>query len=227
MKPSCVVLFSGGLDSATTLYLARKEGFKVHALSLRYGQIHSREIQSARSIAGQLNIPHRIIQISLPWKGSALVDKSKRLPRNRSVAQMSLQVPVTYVPARNTIFLSFALSWAEVIGAESVWIGANAVDYSGYPDCRPNYLKAMEKVFDLGTKKGKIKIKAPLLRKTKAQIVRLACSLGVPLEKTWSCYEGGRKPCGTCDSCLLRAKGFDEAGVEDDKVSSLKFQVSS
>ncbi|MBI4971891.1 MAG: 7-cyano-7-deazaguanine synthase QueC [Candidatus Omnitrophica bacterium] len=217
MSKSCVVLFSGGLDSTTTLYLAKKKGLRVYALTLDYGQLHRREIESARTIARRLGIPHHVLKISLPWKGSALLDKSKQLPKNRSVREMNAEIPVTYVPARNTIFLSFALSWAEVINASSVWIGANAVDYSGYPDCRPDYISAVEKVFRLGTKNGRqgktISIEVPLIRKTKADIVKLALSLGVPLDETWSCYRGGKKPCGTCDSCLLREKGFEEAGV--------------
>ncbi len=217
MSQSCVVLFSGGLDSTTTLYLARKQGLKVHALTLDYGQLHRREINSARAIAKKIRIPHKILKISLPWKGSALLDKSKKLPKNRTLQQMGNDIPITYVPARNTIFLSFGLSWAEVIKAESVWIGANALDFSGYPDCRPDYLAAMENVFRLGTREGRegggIRIKAPLVKKTKADIVRLALELGVPLEKTWSCYQGGKKPCGLCDSCLLRQKGTEEAGL--------------
>ena len=217
MKPACVVLFSGGLDSTTTLYLALKKGLRVHALTLDYGQVHRREIESAKKIAKKLHIPHQILSLPMPWKGSALLDKSKKLPTRRSLSQMTCEIPVTYVPARNTIFLSIALAWAEVINASSVWIGANAVDFSGYPDCRPDYLKAMEKVFGLGTKNGrqgkKIAIKAPLVRKTKAGIVKLAIQLGVPVERTWSCYRGGKKPCGVCDSCLLRQKGFEEAGI--------------
>ena len=213
MSKSCVVLFSGGLDSTTTLFLARKKGFKVHALTLDYGQLHSKEIKSAKKIAGALGIPHQIIKVSLPWKGSSLLDKSKKLPTNRNAKEMNTGIPSTYVPARNTIFLSFALSWAEVINASSVWIGANAIDYSGYPDCRPDYIKSVEKVFKLGTKNGRegngIAIEVPLIRKTKAEIIKLALLLDVPLDETWSCYKGGKKPCGKCDSCLLRDKGME------------------
>jgi 7-cyano-7-deazaguanine synthase len=219
MNKKAVVLFSGGLDSTTVLYLVKKQGYQPHALTIDYGQLHVKEMQSARKITRFLKVPHQTIQWTLPWKGSALVDRKIQLPKKRNLKQMSEGIPLTYVPARNTIFLSFALSWAETLRAHSVWIGANAIDYSGYPDCRGNYLKAMEKVFRLGTKAGQegspIAIKAPLVKKTKAGIVRLADSLGVPLHWTWSCYEGSRKPCGQCDSCRLRAKGFEEARRED------------
>ncbi|MBI4398832.1 MAG: 7-cyano-7-deazaguanine synthase QueC [Candidatus Omnitrophica bacterium] len=214
---SCIILFSGGLDSATTLYLAIQKGYQPYALTLDYGQLHRREIRSARFIAKPLGIAHEILKIQMPWKGSALLDKTQTLPKKRSLRQMSRNIPSTYVPARNTIFLSLGLSWAEARGAESVWIGANALDFSGYPDCRGDYLRAMQKVFRLGTRRGRegrsIRIEAPLIHKTKAQIIRLATKLGVPLDKTWSCYKGGKQPCGVCDSCLLREKGMKEAGL--------------
>lgn len=215
-----VVLLSGGLDSATALFWAKSKGYRAHCILFDYGQRHKKEIASAVKVARVARSSYQIVPIRLPWGGSALLGRLRRLPKSRSVSQMtSGSIPVTYVPARNTIFLSFAVSCADAMGAEAVVIGANAVDYSGYPDCRPAYLKAMEKAARLGTKRGaqggKLKILSPLVRLTKAQIVRLGTGLGVPYELTWSCYEGGRKPCGLCDSCILRAKGFKDAGLKD------------
>jgi len=219
MKKKAICLLSGGLDSTTALYSAIRDGYRPLALTLEYGQRHAREIQSAREIAKQLEIEWQSIPIRLPWGGSALLDGEISVPLNRAVDSLSREIPSTYVPARNTIFLAFAFSWAEVAGAEAVVIGANAVDYSGYPDCRPEYLETMETVFKKATKSGTegkgIKIEAPLLYLTKAEIVKLGRKLGVPFERTWSCYLGGKTPCGQCDSCLLRAKGFQEAGEED------------
>jgi 7-cyano-7-deazaguanine synthase len=215
-----VVLLSGGLDSATVLALARKEHKTVYALTLNYGQSHAREIRSARRLAEYFKVArHEILTITLPWKGSALLDKKIRIPQHRSLKDLKPGIPATYVPARNTLFLSYALSWAEVIGAHSVYIGANAVDYSGYPDCRPTYLKVMDRIFQLGTQAGekghRIRIQAPLVRMSKKEIIRFGTRLKVPYHMTWSCYRGGRKPCGKCDSCLLRAKGFNSAGIKD------------
>ncbi|MDD5538380.1 MAG: 7-cyano-7-deazaguanine synthase QueC [Candidatus Omnitrophota bacterium] len=211
-----VVLLSGGLDSATTLYLAMSKGFDVRALVFRYGQRHDREVRQALAIARRAKCPAHVLKIELPWKGSALLDSSKPLPQGRK--QMR-GIPSTYVPARNTIFLGFALSYAESIGAAHIFIGANALDYSGYPDCRPRYYKAWQGLAKLATKSGvegrRIKIETPLLRLKKSQIIRLGIKLGVPYEMTWSCYQGAKEPCGRCDSCLLRAKGFMEAGVKD------------
>lgn len=221
-----VCLLSGGLDSATVLYMALREGYSVHALTISYGQRHAGETVYAEKIAKKLRVPWKMLNISLPWKGSALLDNKTALPGNRDWKAMSRDIPVTYVPARNTIFLSFALSWAEVLGADAVFIGANALDYSGYPDCRPEYFQQMEKVYAKGTKTGvegkRIKIKTPLLRKSKAQIIRLAVKYKVPLEQTWSCYAGGKSPCGHCDSCLLRAKGFSQAGIKDPALKGVK-----
>lgn len=215
-----IVLLSGGLDSATALYWAKKKGYQTYALLFDYGQKHIREMRSAVQFARKSKSPYNIIQFTLPWGGSALLEKKFRIPQGRKIKEMrSSGVPITYVPARNTIFLSFALSFADAIGAEAIIIGANAIDFSGYPDCRPNYMKAMQKVALLGTKIGaegkKIKILAPLIQMSKAQIIRLGLKLGVPYELTWSCYEGGEKPCRECDSCILREKGFKELGVKD------------
>jgi len=211
-----VVLLSGGLDSATTLYVAQSRGFDVRALVFRYGQRHDREVRQALAIARRAKCPAQVLGIELPWKGSALLDSSKPLPQGRKKMR---GIPSTYVPARNTIFLSFALSYAESIGASHIFIGANALDYSGYPDCRPRYYKAWQGLAKLATKSGvegrRIRIETPLLRLKKSQIIKLGISLGVPYEMTWSCYQGAKKPCGRCDSCLLRARGFKEAGIKD------------
>ncbi len=215
-----VVLLSGGLDSSTALYYAKAKGFFCHCLIFDYGQRHCRELKSAVAVAKSAGCSYQIIKISLPWKGSALLDNKISVfqPANRQTGK-SANIPATYVPARNIIFLSFALSCAEAIGARAIFIGANAVDYSGYPDCRPEFYRAWAKCASAGTKSGvggkSIKIQTPLISKTKAQIVKLGVSLGVPYELTWSCYQGGKVPCGRCDSCILRAKGFFEAGVKD------------
>jgi 7-cyano-7-deazaguanine synthase len=219
-----IVLLSGGLDSATTLYLARKQGYKCFCLSFDYGQRHKKEIECAKKIARVANCPFRIIKINLPWKGSSLLDRKIKISLLKSQEpRAKSQIPSTYVPARNIIFLSFALSFAEAIKAEAIFIGANAVDFSGYPDCRPEFYRAFKKVISTGTKAGVekrgIKIQIPLIRKTKSQIVRKASQLGVPFALTWSCYQGGRVPCGECDSCYYRAKGFLEAGIRDPLVN--------
>lgn len=208
---------SGGLDSATTLYLARKEGFRCSCLIFDYGQRHRRELESAKAIAQSAKCPAQIIKISLPWKGSALLDKKQKLPV--SGCRLPITIPSTYVPARNLIFLSFALSYAEAIKAEAIFIGAHSQDYPGYPDCRPEFYRAFSKVVACGTKAGVekkgIKVKTPLIHKNKAQIIRLGRRLGVPFALTWSCYQGSSRPCGKCDSCYFRAKGFQEAGIKD------------
>lgn len=218
-KPKAVCLFSGGLDSTTVLYAALHQGYDVTALTVHYGQKHERELASARAILEPLGVKHHVISIELPWGGSSLLDAASPIPQGRDESVMASDIPSTYVPARNTIFLSFAGSLAEVIGAEAVFIGANAIDYSGYPDCRPEFLNAMTRVLEQGTRAGaegrSIRIEAPLVRLSKKTIVQLARSLGVPLEKTWSCYLGGDHPCGSCDSCQLRKKGFEEAGFPD------------
>ncbi len=206
-----VVLLSGGLDSTTTLYYAKHKGYDCRALIFDYGQRHKREIESAKAVARKAGVPIRVMKIKLPWKGSSLLDKSIKIPKARSLARTSRDVPSTYVPARNTIFLSFALSYAEAIGAKAIFIGANAVDFSGYPDCRPGYLKAFQEVVARGTRSGKIKVLAPLINMSKSDIIRLGCKLNAPLRETWSCYAGGNEPCGVCESCRIREKGFREA----------------
>jgi 7-cyano-7-deazaguanine synthase len=213
-----VVLLSGGLDSATTLYYAKDRGFSCTCLSFDYGQRHNRELHAAERIAAAAGCEHRTLKISLPWKGSSLLDRNMKISGARGRrAQASNTIPGTYVPGRNIIFLSFALSFAEAIKASAIFIGANAVDYSGYPDCRPAFYNAFDKVIRTGTKCGvekkPIKIMTPLIDKTKAGIVKLGSRLKVPFELTWSCYAGGSKPCGRCDSCFYRSKGFIEAGI--------------
>jgi 7-cyano-7-deazaguanine synthase len=213
-----VVLLSGGLDSTTTLALARSRGFACHAMTFRYGQRHAVEVAAAKRVAKALGAAeHVVVDIDLrKWGGSALTDDIA-VPKGRKIDR---SIPVTYVPARNTIFLSFALAWAETLGARDLFIGVNALDYSGYPDCRPAYLRAFEKLANLATKAGvegaRFRIHAPLLRMTKGQIVKAGRRLGVDFSMTTSCYDPKRgRPCRRCDSCVLRAKGFAEAGVED------------
>lgn len=220
MSRVAVVLLSGGLDSATALYWAKREGWRPLALSVEYGQRHERELAGARRLARSAGAPHREVRLKLPWLGaSSLVNGRKALPDVPLSRIGRGAIPSTYVPGRNTVLLSLAVSLADAQGAEAIVIGANVLDHSGYPDCRGPYLRAMERAAVLGTKRGaeggKLKILAPLIRLDKAGIVRLARRLGVPLELTWSCYRGGRLPCGRCDSCKLRAKGFREAGAAD------------
>ncbi len=204
-----VVLLSGGLDSATVLYLAKAKGYICHCLIFDYGQLHKKEILQAQKIAKTAGCAYKILKIEFPWKGSALLDKKIKIPE-----RLSAGVPVTYVPGRNIIFLSFAISFAETIGAKAVFIGAHSQDYSGYPDCRPEFLRAFSIMAKVGTL-GKYEIAAPLLRKNKSQIIRLGKKLGVPFKLTWSCYSGAKSPCGKCDSCRYRAKGFKQAGELD------------
>jgi 7-cyano-7-deazaguanine synthase len=219
-----VVLLSGGLDSATTLAIAIKKGFKCYALTFEYGQRHRREVESAKKIAEILGaIEHRCIKIDLAcFGGSALTDSNIKVPKDRSDLDNKNQIPLTYVPARNTIFLSYALAWAEVLGAFDIFIGVNSTDYSGYPDCRAEFIKAFEKMAGLATaaaieSKGKYRIHTPIINMTKAQIIRTGTKLGVDYSLTHSCYdpdENGRS-CGRCDSCRLRLKGFAETGLKD------------
>ena len=222
-KKPAVVLLSGGLDSATVAAIAIDEGFQVNALSFSYGQRHSWELEAARRVARSLGIAsHRTANIDLrAFGGSALTDDID-VPKGRSSDEMGHGIPITYVPARNTIFLSYALAWAEVLGASDVFIGVNALDYSGYPDCRPEYIRAFEAMANLATKaavegRQKLTIHAPLIDFTKAQIIRRGIELGVDYGLTSSCYDPAPdgKPCGRCDSCLLRQKGFSENSISD------------
>ena len=215
-----VVLLSGGLDSATALYWARSRGFRAIALSVRYGQRHARELVAAREVARTAGAQLIPLRLSIPWlKASSLVDSGKPLPEVLAKSIGRGAIPSTYVPGRNTIFLALAVSLADTIGAEAVVVGANSQDYSGYPDCRPEFNRAFERAARMGTRRGaegrKISVLAPLQRLDKAAIVRLALRLRVPLELTWSCYRGGKRPCGLCDSCQLRARGFAAAGLPD------------
>ncbi len=214
-----VVLLSGGLDSTTALYETLGRGRTVFALTVNYGQLHHKEIEYAKRTALSLKVRHEFVSFSLPWKGSALLDAAVAIPQNRPDSARGHGIPATYVPARNTIFLALAASFAEAAGAAEIVIGANALDYSGYPDCRPAYLHAMAQTLTLGTKfgdeGGAFTISAPLVQLSKREIVQLGMRLGVPFENTWSCYKGEDRPCGRCDSCILRAKGFNEAGLTD------------
>jgi 7-cyano-7-deazaguanine synthase len=246
IKRKAVVLVSGGLDSTTCLALAQKQGFDLYALTLFYGQRHKAELTAARRVARAYKVREHL-ELAVPltaFGGSALTDKKIQVPKSRSLGEMGKGIPSTYVPARNTVFLSLALAWAEVLGAEHIFIGVNALDYSGYPDCRPEFIRAYENLAKLATKKGvegkwKLKIQTPLIRMSKAQIIKTGLKLGVDYGMTWSCYDPepsakvpsrrarfGRtrskkervaawQPCGRCDSCLLRAKGFEEAEAKD------------
>jgi len=234
-KPRAVVLLSGGLDSATCLAIAEEEGFEPFALTFRYGQRHQAEITAAAGIAGDTAAGHEIFDIDLAHFGGSALTGGADVPKDRSEADMAGDIPVTYVPARNTVFLSLALARAETLGAADIFIGVNALDYSGYPDCRPEYIEAFETLANLATKAGveaaggkgkRIAIHAPLIDLTKAGIIRRGMDLGVDYSRTMSCYDPVSGPeaessggaflhCGRCDACLLRKKGFAEAGVND------------
>jgi 7-cyano-7-deazaguanine synthase len=223
-RPPAVILLSGGLDSTTLLALARREGYTAHALTFRYGQRHAHEIEAARRVAARWDVArHEIVDIDLRvFGGSALTVPGTEIPKDRSASAMADGVPVTYVPARNTIFLSFALAWAEVLGAGDIFIGVNALDYSGYPDCRPEYVAAYERMANLATATAvdgrvPIRIRAPLLHLTKREIIALGTSLGVDYGMTTSCYDPTPtgEACGHCDACQLRLKGFAEGGLTD------------
>lgn len=216
-----VILLSGGLDSSTVLYQAKADGCDCYALSFDYQQRHRRELESAQQIAETAGVvEHQVVRFDLSlWGGSALTDHQINLPADRSLEEMADHIPVTYVPARNTIFLSFALAYAEAIDAARVYIGVNALDYSGYPDCRPDYIEAMGEVFRLGTKQGRegsaIAIYAPLIDLKKTDIIQLGNRLGVRWEQTWSCYAGDEIACGVCDSCRLRLAAFEALNLSD------------
>jgi 7-cyano-7-deazaguanine synthase len=221
MKPA-VILLSGGVDSTTTLAIARSEGFAVHALSVDYGQRHRQELESARRVAEAFFVPHAVVAVDLRAIGGSALTGDLAVPKDRSEAEIGSGIPMTYVPARNTILLALALGHAEVLGAFDLFIGANAIDYSGYPDCRPEYLAEFEKLANLATKAGvegtgRFRIHSPLLRLTKAQIIREGVRLGVDYAITHSCYDPDDqgRACGHCDSCQLRLKGFREAGLSD------------
>jgi 7-cyano-7-deazaguanine synthase len=223
-EKKAVVLLSGGLDSATTLAIARREGFVCYALTFRYGQRHSREVEAAQRVARALGaVEQRVAQIDLrAFGGSALTDAQIQVPKDRADLGASTEIPVTYVPARNTIFLSYALAWAEVLGAFDLFLGVNSTDYSGYPDCRAEFIAAFEQMANLATAaavqgKGRYQVHTPIIAMTKAQIIRAGTKLGVDYSLTHSCYDpdpAGRS-CGRCDSCRLRLKGFAEAGLLD------------
>jgi 7-cyano-7-deazaguanine synthase len=218
-----ICLLSGGLDSSACLAFARREGYVCYALSFDYGQRHKIELAAAARLAACLGAEQHIVaQIALDAFGGSALTAKIAVPKARSHDEMSRGIPMTYVPARNTIFLSFALAWAEVLESSDIFIGVNALDYSGYPDCRPEFIEAFERMANLATKAGveghtRVKIHTPLIRLTKAQIVTLARELGVPFGLTISCYDPAPdgRPCGACDACLLRRKGFEEAGIED------------
>jgi 7-cyano-7-deazaguanine synthase len=217
------VLLSGGLDSSTVLAIAREQGFAPHALSFDYGQRHTHELAAAAAVAARLGaVRHVVARIDLRAFGGSALTADIAVPKGRSAAEMAQGIPITYVPARNTVFLSFALAWAETLGAADIFVGVNALDYSGYPDCRPEYIAAFEAMANLATRAGvegrqRLRIHAPLITMSKAQIVREGLRLGVDYALTSSCYDPGPdgRPCGGCDACLLRARGFAEAGLAD------------
>ena len=219
--PKAVVLLSGGLDSYTAAALARRDGYELFALTIRYGQVHAREVDAARAVARALGVSRHVeLDVNLASLGGSSLVGDGPIPKDRDLAHAH-DIPSTYVPARNTIFLSIALGWAETVGASAIVIGVNALDYSGYPDCRPEYLEAFERLAGLATRAGvegaSFRILAPLLHKSKAQIIRAGVELGLDYGLTHSCYDPRQdgSPCGRCDSCVLRARGFDEAGAHD------------
>lgn len=222
-EKKAVVLSSGGIDSTTAMAMAKQDGFDIYSLSFAYGQRHAVELEAARQVADHLGAKkHLLVQIDLrEFSGSALTDHLK-VPKGRNTQEMTEDIPITYVPARNTIFLAYALAWSEVLGSSDIYIGVNAVDYSGYPDCRPEYIEAFERMANLATKAGvegtiKTRIRTPLIHMTKAQIIQKGVALGVDYAWTISCYDPSLKglACGQCDSCILRKKGFQEADIPD------------
>ena len=220
-QKKAIVLLSGGLDSATVMAIAYTEGFEVYALSFHYGQRHVVELDCAAQQVGEAAEEHRVVEIDLRAFGGSALTADIDVPKHDNVEELTEEVPVTYVPARNTVFLSYALAWAEVLGAHDIFIGVNALDYSGYPDCRPEFIAAFEKMANLATVAGvkgrKLTIHTPLIDLTKAEIIQLGLDLGVDYAKTTSCYDPAPdgRACGRCDSCLLRKKGFKDAGSKD------------
>jgi 7-cyano-7-deazaguanine synthase len=222
-SPRAIVLLSGGMDSATTLHLARRDGFELYALTVRYGQRHAHELEAARRVAGRAHVrQHRIVPIDLAAFGGSALTGPQPVPRHRSAAELAAGIPSTYVPARNTIFLALALAWAEVLAAWDLYIGVTAVDYSGYPDCRPEFIAAFEHLAQLATRagveqRGVFRIHAPLLHLSKAQIIRAGLAAGVDFALTHSCYDPDAhgRACGACDACRLRRRGFGECGLVD------------
>jgi len=223
VKKPAVVLLSGGIDSATAAAVARAEGYELHALTFHYGQRHAREVESAKRLAAALDAKqHLIVNLDLRQIGGSALTDQIPVPKGRGLEEIRTGIPVTYVPARNTIFLAYALAWAEVLGSEDIFLGVNALDYSGYPDCRPEYIAAFERTANLATRAGverrsKLTIHTPLIHLTKAEIIQRGVALGVDFSLTWSCYDPTPDgyPCGACDSCLLREKGFTEARIPD------------
>ena len=221
MVKKAVCLLSGGLDSCVTSFIAKEKGFEIYALSFRYGQIHKKELSCSKKIAEAVGAKkHITLDIDFnKIAGSSLLTASQDSINDHDLKNVGRDIPSTYVPARNTVFLSLALAYAETIDADAIFLGANAVDFSGYPDCRPKYINAYQNMANLATKRGvegrSIKIETPLLHFTKSEIVKTGLKLAVPFENTWSCYRGNEKACGRCDSCVLRLKGFKDAGIGD------------
>ena len=228
-QKKAVVLLSGGVDSSTVMAMAKDEGCEIYSLSFFYGQRHGIELDAAKKVAKATGVAkHMVLNLDLKKIGGSALTDDIKVPKNRDGQKMTQKIPATYVPARNTIFLSHALAWAEVLGSSAIFIGVNAIDYSGYPDCRPEYIKAFEKMANLATKAGvegltKIKIIAPLIHMTKAEIIKKGVELGVDYSLTHSCYDPSPKgmACGRCDSCIIRKKGFKEAGIADPTIYAL------